>query len=75
MPSSLVDRRQTHFVLWRPGAGTAPSLVIGVGVFKVGSPATLTEERTIPMTPAGESGELWELPAASLGVREGLVYH
>ena len=76
MPSSLLDRKETHFVLWRPGAQEPPpKLVIGVGVFKAGSPALLAEERAIPMAPAGESGELWELPAASLGLREGQVYH
>lgn len=76
MPSSFLDRKQTHFVLWRPGAQQPPpKLVIGVGVFKAGSPPALSEERSIPMAPAGESGELWELPAASLNLREGQVYH
>src|SRR3954469_4534544 len=76
MSSSLLDRKETHFVLWRPGAqDPAPKLVIGVGVFKAGSPPALSEERAVPMTPAGESGELWELPAASLNLREGQVYH
>src|SRR5260370_12536589 len=61
MSSPLLDRKDTHFILWRPGAQEPPpKLVIGVGVFKVGSPAVLAEERAIPMVPVGESGDLWE---------------
>ena len=76
MPTSLLDRKETHFVLWRPGPREPPPrLVIGVGAFKPGSPAALTEERAVPLTPAGESGDVWELSAASLGLREGQVYH
>jgi len=76
VPSSLLDRKETHFVLWRPGAREPPpKLVIGVGVFTIGSAAALTEERAVPMTPAGESGDVWEVSAASLGLRENQVYH
>ncbi|MES1205253.1 MAG: hypothetical protein ABUS79_04885, partial [Pseudomonadota bacterium] len=76
MSSSLLDRKETHFVLWRPGPREPPPrLIIGVGVFGPGRPAALTEERTLPMTPAGESGDVWELAAATLGLREGQVYH
>jgi pullulanase/glycogen debranching enzyme len=76
VPTSLLDRKETHFVLWRPGPrDPAPKLVIGVGVFKPGSPAALAEERSVAMAPAGESGDVWEISAASLGLREGQVYH
>jgi pullulanase len=76
LPSSLLERKETHFVLWRTGARESPPrLVIGIGVFKPGSPGALVHELSIPMTPAGESGDVWELPAASLGLREGQVYH
>ena len=52
MPSSLLDRKETHFVLWRPGPlDPPPKLVIGIGVFKAGSPAVLSDDRAITMAP------------------------
>lgn len=76
MAWSLRERKQTHFVLWRKGSvDPPPKLVIGVGVFKLDSPPVLTEQRTVAMLPVGDADDLWELPAAGLGLREGQVYH
>ena len=79
MPSSFLDRKETHFVLWRPGPQQPPpKLVIGVGVFKAGSPPALSEERSLPMAPAGESGDLAHRVAhfrSLLGTRSRLGPH
>ncbi len=76
MSSPLLDRKQTHFVFWRPGARESPPrLVIGVGAFAAGKPPALVDERHIPMVDSAESPDLWELAAANLGLQEGQVYH
>src|SRR5215510_5098732 len=74
MPTSLLDRKQTHFVFWRPGpADPAPKLVIGV--FKGGSPPTLDQQKDIPLKRSVDSDEVWEVAAAACGLQDGQVYH
>jgi pullulanase len=72
--ADLLQRKRTHFVLWTPQApGQAPSLVIGE--FQPTNPATLVNERTIPLTPAAQTVGLWELAATTAGLQAGTVYH
>ena len=74
MPTSLLARKQTHFVLWRPGPKNAPPRLI-IGVFKAGRPPTLDQRQDIPLTMSADSDELWEVAASSCGLRDGQVYH
>jgi len=48
MPTSLLDRKQTHFVFWRPGPTDPPPKLV-IGVFKGGSPPTLDQQKDIPL--------------------------
>jgi pullulanase len=76
MATTLLERKQTHFVLWRPGPGEpAPKLIIGVAKVVAGRPPEVLDERRVVMTPVGETDDLWELAAAELRLREGQVYH
>lgn len=71
MLPDLFVRRQTHFVLWRPGISTpAPCLLIGAL-----SPENTTHTyREIPLIPDVEFPELWAIAAQDCGLVEGQVY-
>jgi 1,4-alpha-glucan branching enzyme len=69
-----LERRQTHFVLWRPTADAiAPQLVIGT--FNAGPPASLAGEQQFPLRRAPGADDLWEIPATECDLQEGQVYH
>jgi len=74
MPTSLLERKQTHFVLWRPGPKNPPPRLI-IGVFKAGRPPTLDQQQDIPLTMSADSDEVWEVAASACGLRDGQVYH
>src|SRR5262245_13590813 len=44
MPTSLLERKQTHFVLWRPGPKNPPPKLI-IGAFQAGRPPTLDQRQ------------------------------
>jgi pullulanase len=70
----LLERKATHFVLWRPNrTRTAPMLIIGT--FQPGSPPGLVGERQIALKPSANFPDLYEVAAADCGLVEGTVYH
>jgi pullulanase len=74
----LLDRKKSHFILWRPGAATAaapPNLVIGQ--LNAATPPALTGVRTLPLSPSPLStvGDLWEIAAGDCNLADGQVYH
>ncbi len=76
--TSLLDRRKTHFVLWRPepvaAAARPPALVIGQ--FDSATPALLlVNERCLSRGLPCRAPMTWEIPAADCGLTEGTVYH
>ena len=74
MPSDLLSRKSTHFVLWRPLADmTAPVLVIGT--FQFGNPPTLAAPSRSRMTLAPGVTGLWQIAAADCGLADGTIYH
>jgi pullulanase len=76
----LLDRKKTHFVLWRPAPvapeANPPALVIGQ-LDPAANPPALTGARTLPLAPSplSTAGDLWEIAAADCGLRDGQVYH
>jgi len=72
--SSLLKRKETHFVFWRPGPGTPPPKLI-IGVFTAGPPPTLGQRQEIPLTASADSDEVWEVAATGCGLTDGQVYH
>ncbi|MFN6483968.1 MULTISPECIES: alpha-amylase family glycosyl hydrolase [unclassified Nostoc] len=73
MPIDLLNRKKTHFVLWRPGASElAPTLYIGNTAPE--SPDRLAKFREIPLHQSREFPELWEVSAQESGLTEGQVY-
>ncbi|MEH1839806.1 MAG: alpha-amylase family glycosyl hydrolase [Nostoc sp.] len=73
MPIDLLNRKKTHFVLWRPGASElAPTLYIGTTAPE--NPDRLAQFREIPLRQSTEFPELWEVSAQESGLTEGQVY-
>jgi pullulanase len=73
--ADILDRKETHFVLWRPGttAIRAPELVIGT--LKTGNPPEFPDPKRFTMTPVAGLPGLWEIPARDCGLTNGQVYH
>jgi pullulanase len=77
--ASMLDRKQTHFMLWRPGSNLpAPKLVIGK--FNAGPPPKLDSPQTIALVASPMNGglaatDLWEVDAAKCNLTDGQVYH
>lgn len=71
--AALLERKQTHFVLWglRGAEASPPTLVIGK--FNPGDTPPFTNPKRFPLQP-GTTG-LWELAADSCNLSEGQVYH
>ena len=68
----LLARRRTHFVLWQPGAATAPTLVIGTIAIDKDSRYVFTEKQKKPLSRS--TSDLWELKDDTLGLPDG-IYH
>jgi hypothetical protein len=66
----LLERRRSHFVLWRPAAVQRPP---ELAIRRAGS-ATRTEPKRIPLRPAAGRPDLWEIPALECGLRQGECY-
>ncbi|GAB4365166.1 MAG: hypothetical protein Kow00121_01510 [Elainellaceae cyanobacterium] len=69
----LLTRKETHFLLWRPGAtDVPPTLLIGLNT---DANSVTTKFREISLHPSATFPELWEVDAASCGLEEGRVYY
>ncbi|MBD2021962.1 alpha amylase [Leptolyngbya sp. FACHB-36] len=77
MPADLLTRKQTHFVLWRPGSVDAPTLFIGPQPQPTPeAPNSFSFEpfREIPLRPSPEFPDLWDAAAINCGLTDGTVY-
>lgn len=74
MASDFLQRKATHFVLWRPRiTNPAPTLVIGK--LKLGNPHHFVDEQRLDLQPSPVSQDLWEISATECNLIEGEVYH
>jgi pullulanase len=74
----LLDRKKTHFVLWRPEAATLaapPQLVLGQ--ISTSNPPVLNNIKNLALSPSplSTAGDLWEIPATACSLTDGQVYH
>ncbi len=75
MPIDLLNRKKTHFVLWRPGASEpVPTLYIGNTTPENPDKLELAQFREILLRQSTEFPELWEISAQESGLTEGQVY-
>lgn len=70
----LLNRKKTHFVLWRPGA-SEPTPSLYIGNIKPHDPDRLKKLREIPLKQSTEFPELWEISAQECELVEGQVYY
>jgi hypothetical protein len=69
---NILDRKETHFVLWRPGSiMNAPQLI--VAQLRSGNPAELANEKQFTMTPAVGVTGLWEIAARDCQLISGQI--
>src|SRR2546426_3230410 len=73
MPPDLLQRKQTHFVLWIPRTGVAPPTLV-IGELQYGAPPSLAGEARHALQPAPGAADLWHIPASSCGLAAGKVY-
>jgi pullulanase len=67
----LLERRQSHFALWRPtGSGNAPVLIIGT--FEAGNPNRLANRKDISLRQINANPGLWAIAAANCGLADGI---
>lgn len=73
LSADLLNRRKTHFTLWRPNAsGNTPKLVIGT--FLAGNPNVVTNRVELPLVTSASTSGLWILDARDTGLADG-IYH
>jgi pullulanase len=74
LAADLLERRSSHFLLWRPNDSQAPPLLI-IGRFQAGNPPTLAGSRQLTMKPAPGVDGLWQFAAADCGLANGEIVH
>jgi 1,4-alpha-glucan branching enzyme len=73
LAADLLDRRKTHFTLWRPNGNTnVPTLVIGK--FQGGNPNVVGNRVELSLATSTQTPGLWTLAAKDAGLADG-IYH
>jgi len=72
--ANILDRKETHFILWRPTASTTPPVLI-IGQLQPGNPPTLVGEKHFPLTAAAGAQGLWQIAAIDCQLQASQVYH
>jgi pullulanase len=66
LPSDLLDRKQTDFVLWHPKPAAAPPVLV-IGEFQFGNPPSLINVKRFPLAPVAGFTDLFST--------DGVIYH
>ncbi len=74
MSADLLDRKASHFVLWRPRHMSPPPRLV-IGKLKPGNPPVFVESRSLALQASPKGSDLWEIPVAACALSEGEVYH
>ena len=73
MATTLLQLRETNFVLWRTTAIPPPSLILAR--VQPGAPFVVVENPPIPLRAVPGFSDLWALPAAECALQDGAIYH
>lgn len=73
MSIDLLNRKKSHFILWRPGI-TEPHPTLYIGNSEPESPDKLTNFKEYSLAQSQDFPELWEVSAQECGLIEGQVY-
>jgi pullulanase len=74
MPSNLLQRKQSAFVLWRVSNTTPPPKLI-LKRIQAGAPLTTIDSQDFTMKLVGGFTDLWEIPVQDCGLVDGEIYH
>jgi pullulanase len=74
MRFDLLQRKRSHFVLWRP-AITSPPPALVIGTFRAGNPPSFALLSRLDLARSPVSADLWEVAAAACGLVDDHVYH
>jgi pullulanase len=74
MPFDLLQRKRTHFVLWRPGSVNPPPALV-IGTFIEGNPPSFQPLNRFDLAASPVSADLWEIAAAACGLENNRVYY
>ena len=74
VPADLIERKEAHFVLWRPNANDKPPRLV-IGRFQPGNPPQLADEQSFPLGQDAQKKGLWSIAASDCGLESGHVYH
>ena len=74
MSADLLDRKATHFVLWRPRHMSPPPRLI-LGKLKPGNPPVFVGQRNLALQASPRESNLWEIPVTACALTDGDVYH
>ena len=66
----LLNRKRTHFVLWRP-RHVQPTPKLRIGVFQAGNPPSLAEEKILELQRSEDFPDLWEIQASGCSLVDG----
>jgi pullulanase len=81
LSADLLDRKQTHFVLWHANSPAAAAAaipaapVLVIGEFQAGNPPTLANGKRFPLAPVDGFTDLFAIAATDCGLNDGWVYH
>ncbi len=74
LSADLLNRKQTHFVVWHPKLAAAPP-VLCIGVFQPGNPPTLGNVDRFWLVREPGFTDLFTIPASACGLKDGWIYH
>ena len=74
LSADLLDRKQTHFMLWHAAPATTPPVLV-IGEFRFGNPPSLANVQRFPLAPVAGFTDLFAIAAADCGLNDGWVYH
>jgi pullulanase len=74
MRFDLLQRKRTHFLLWRPAVTNPPPALV-IGTFRAGNPPSFEELNRFDLAPSPVSPDVWEVSAAACSLVDGRVYH
>lgn len=73
MLPNLLHRKQTHFILWRPG-NIQPHPTLYIGYFPADNPNSFANFQEFDLIQSTDFPELWEIPAENCNLIDGQVY-
>jgi 1,4-alpha-glucan branching enzyme len=73
MLPDLLNRKQTHFLLWRPGKIDQPPTLY-IGNFQKNSSEEFSNFQEFDLIQSKEFPDVWQIPAADCNLKNGQVY-